>query len=426
MLKMFPCILFLVLLMLVCSCNPAQNSLANVDITSTPLKISETVSPTKEIPTNTPRVDQGQDRITKVVTSTITPETNPSIKSNCIDIQSNSLKVTDESGVLLVLDSHANQVKSINLQSGIMEPLPIDWNWYDWIISPDEHWFLKIDYPENSPTSIIKLVSEKDVKEISSIPIEWKAYRWLNNEQIIFFKTVTDLPLSFAVMVFNPFSGAMLELPIDYPDFYSNFTTVSYLPLVYDPGIQYVVYPGLTEDWSGFILRDIRLGQNLAQIPSHPDNQPKWAPDGKKFAVVGSMNYPKGPFELFMSDSSGKVIQLTSLGGGKLIRGWSWSPDSQRIAFWFIETPTSGKKEILATYNFQTGEVTNLCIPGDKNDSLLPIWSPDSNSFVIQNLDAEKIPHLILVNIARSTATDIGQFKIPLNWLNQLPVLWEK
>ena len=89
------------------------------------------------------------------------------------------------------------------------------------------------------------------------------------------------------------------------------------------------------------------------------------------------------------SPAEGEGTQITRH-GGRLIKGYSWSPDGTRIAFsgnrhgqydvWTVEVPS--------------GEARRLT-DGPELE-VYPAWSPDSRSVLFVRLDGEWMDHAIV------------------------------
>jgi Tol biopolymer transport system component len=146
-------------------------------------------------------------------------------------------------------------------------------------------------------------------------------------------------------------------------------------------------------------LRDLSddTGAPLGELPLAPDrmyqNAASWSPDGKWLAFVAPVGASSS--ELFGIQpgqlAAERWTNLTSDAGAIRINGQatgelSWSPDSDKIAFWV--TPLNGdpldapgQPAVLHILDLASGKVTRLCGYTTPNTTPNPprlVWSPDS------------------------------------------------
>jgi Tol biopolymer transport system component len=184
------------------------------------------------------------------------------------------------------------------------------------------------------------------------------------------------------------------------------------------------------------VLWDIENQHSLAsyRIAGDLDTAPRWSLDGKQFAFAPNlfqkMKWPV--YEVLVVDRNGNTIQethLTDYFPWVYIDDLSWSPDGQRIAFWFStfrEQPglsTHGSL-FLAVFDVTSGIVTNYCVPGDndaqlggRRKSIPPIWSPDGKQLIVQSRYSEEHSRVILVDLAIGRAYQIAEDMDPVGWM---------
>jgi Tol biopolymer transport system component len=223
----------------------------------------------------------------------------------------------------------------------------------------------------------------------------------------------------------NPFTGEQQTLTPDFPDLR---TPPEWLPnwgdwngLVYDPSLAHAVYPSA----GGLTLRDLASGQTI----SFPDFDwteafPQWSPDGTRFAFANNIFGERMSSEIFAIGLDGQVRQLSNLSSyyarGYIYPALDWSPDGSHISFWLRAQDLGFSLAVLDT---ATGEVINYCLSGPStiDNAILPLWSPDGTQIVVENYVSLDTSRVVLVDIVRGVAAQIGENLKPLGWMVENP-----
>ena len=125
---------------------------------------------------------------------------------------------------------------------------------------------------------------------------------------------------------------------------------------------------------------------SLVGVGSTASQNPLWSPSGNLVAYVSSKG---GAPEIWLwSRSDGKSVALTSLGAR--INSMNWSPDGRRIAF---AADRYGSEDIYVVA-VPSGEVTRLTSHPDYE--VFPTWTPDGRYVLFDRLDDRWLDHDVL------------------------------
>jgi Tol biopolymer transport system component len=211
--------------------------------------------------------------------------------------------------------------------------------------------------------------------------------------------------------------------------------------IVYDPSLTRVAYPRIRAQYPFYpvSLYDVQNDKELAALDTAFAGDAKWSPDGKYFSIIGSEQGKLGQDIYVVSRDGGQFTPLTNLAKlySKLIfEPYSWSPDSQKIAFWIDADGTDNTEannNSLILLDIATKEMVDLCIKGYGNGQYLPfevnssvsfvshgqpVWSPDSKKLLVTRYDADtkKIVDL-LIDLDNKTAYQVAVDLEPIGWM---------
>ena len=389
----------------------------------------------------TPVREGGQKTVTITPTNTQSPTPKPPdyLVSQCIDLDSGY------SGLLPPVKTAADKLVLAEEQfprlpylltpaNGIKEPIVTDGYFAILLdVSPDH---TKLAYELYSPETYegykIYVVDAKG-KLIYSIP--WKddwfsLLGWLGNEHLLVTKTLKEGEWVSELVAINISNGAIQEFQSKYPDFY--FEGYHLWPgnqVIYDSKFSLAVYPTGEPGAQTISLFDTRNNRVLATLFSgHIFNAgPRWSPDENFLVVAGQVEKPKKRLsgfnrELFLIDRNGIVTQLTHFTEYQMninIGDTAWSPNGQKVAFWFSYDGDSYQQ--LAVFNFWDNSVTRYCVNGfalNVGNSPQPIWSPDSRVILVNNKDTSDSPQkTIWIDINRKIGGVMSSCTTIEGWL---------
>jgi len=277
---------------------------------------------------------------------------------------------------------------------------------------------------------------------------------WISEEYIRHLKLINRDPLQYQLLVINIQTGESLQLRMKFPDMdatgwkaeglhpYRGDETAN---VIYDPSLTKAVY---TKKGTFISLYDVKEDKEQAVIKMQRSD-PMWSPNAQYFTFKGWK--PGKPEEIYIISRDGNqftpLTHLSQYYPHSLFGAYSWSPDSQKIAFWATKTDKYGEYETLFIFDFVDRKITDTCIQGIGSwfsiieaglTDLSPavpsplgkhfeldgrlIWSPDSTQIIIAQLD-EKNQQVVdlLVDLERNLAYPIATGLEPMGWLSGEP-----
>lgn len=421
---------------------------------------SATVSPTPT-PTFTPRLSTQSPTLTPfsatpTVTITVNIIDSSHLKTQCLEILPNLPQDGGLSGTLALSPfpkDYKNPAILLDLETNTQKLLSPGENetQVHFTVSPDGKWlaFAQNIWQLGQITDRRLVIADVHGQKFTSIPLSeaesktgWLGY-WLDNQRLITWIDFSPFP----TRVINPFTGEEQVLEAEkYSSYYIFAGTESTwdVPVVHDPTLRRVIYPGYTASKSGtqgnydvaLMLLDRTTGKNITGLVIYgygfPVDRPKWSPDGSQFVFVAmpgeKYSTQSEKDELFIANRDGQITQLTHLANiykGVTIGDYSWSPDGRKLAFWMaLTSPTEqelkfGDGYILAVLDLKTQQVTNYCIPANdySRPASAPVWSLNSGQIVVTNHDGET-RRVVLVDITRNyAAVVINETLVPVGWM---------
>jgi hypothetical protein len=287
------------------------------------------------------------------------------------------------------------------------------------------------------------VIASANGNTMDTIPWEngWYAIAgWLDTQRLAINFASQDPKESHALkaaslLVLNPFTRKQQILRPDFPDIYN------YAPIpdwdfwgitLYNPTLTRLVYLRVNENGVyEYAFWDIQKEQLLTSL-TYDSQIPRWSPDGSYVVLDGlpsGQNYipgGKNTFETFLIGSDGKVEQLTYLNTylNMYLLRYSWSPDGRYIAAWLGSSTMEKKKEAeLVILDTDTKNITNYCLRVKYGQEIYgeappaPIWSPDGNQLIVQDLYADYHRRVFLVAIAQGFSKKIAEDMEPFGWM---------
>jgi Tol biopolymer transport system component len=163
---------------------------------------------------------------------------------------------------------------------------------------------------------------------------------------------------------------------------------------------------------------------------------PIWSPNGEYLTIL---NHEANAEEFYLIARDGKEFQRITNFAEDLdhasIPEYTWSPNSDRIAFWLnseIGDLKDGAQSELAILDIPSGQVTRLCIQGISSIAYEPlsmnhpepIWSPDGRYIMITQWDDPVAPHkyyVLVVDTETGFVEKISENTAPIGWMTSEP-----
>jgi Tol biopolymer transport system component len=205
--------------------------------------------------------------------------------------------------------------------------------------------------------------------------------------------------------------------------------------IIYDPTLTRALYP---KPNSAVSLFNLETNQEIAQLSIPGQTRlPKWSPDGKNLAVIGTKSYSAENIlldEFWVISRDGldrKELSFPPSSFKKVhIEDYSWSPNDSQIAFWLTtdnnKSTTAQNPFELAVLDLDRNEITNYCISGTSTidyatytDPVNIIWSPDGTQLLIvrYNNDNNKNTDEIIVDLKNKSAYKVAENMQPIGWM---------
>ncbi len=467
------CLLVFSLLVAACAANQSATLLAKATASTTaaasepPTRTpnpTETASPTRK-PSTTPTLTASftpTQTIEPTATSTATPIP---IVAQCISPVQAQLSDLKMDGVLVVdedafQDLHSNQYMLNLVTQGRINLRNSSNRWLrGFEVSPDYSNLAYLDGNRNNQNDTFYVVRDGNGKIITNHYAEkdWYGFAgWQDSQHLLINLEkrqygFVDMPL--ALVRWAPYSGDKEVLSPEYPDIEYIIDPVNtwggyvFAPTVYDPSMQYVVYPWVDKNGKAVIslwdLKSKGAVLNITKWYGDVGNQPKWSPNGSAFLINLPIDRDKLE-DLYQVDTNGQLKQLTYLSqkfSEVEFGGYSWSPDGSQIAFWVRTKPDIWNEPgdaqrprtplRLATVDVITGHVRSLCLPGEgwgksvqgeySIEPSSPIWSPDGKHLAVGAGTTGQGGYMVIIDLEQNKSWRFGANSAALGWLTAIP-----
>ena len=301
--------------------------------------------------------------------------------------------------------------------------------------SPDGRWLAYCAFSEESPTGLWLIAESSDHRQKKKTAIDMQlrqfgAHLWLDNQSLIF-TLIRDQVELHPMVVVNPFTGKQQELASEYPGLQlsvagpAGHMQFGISNVVYDPSLDLVLYQEDSGARIYIVLWDRKAETVLAKIEdlATSAHYPIWSPNSRQVAIAVFNHYEeqsdKFIDEWFLVSREGQIERLTHFGEyfeKAYIGAASWSPDSQRLAFWLEVEPSPCPGGQLAIMDTQTREVVDLCVPGSVVNDPPPLWSLDGRLIATRS-SVNNTGYAILVDVEQGWAAQIAEHTHPAGWL---------
>jgi hypothetical protein len=274
-------------------------------------------------------------------------------------------------------------------------------------------------------------------------------FSWQNEQQL---RMVTsDLKHQVYVWMFSPITQEQTELKTDWagayypatphPDQVANWKFdrksiesgyVYGANVLYDPTLTRVAYP---KDGGDVAVVDVQSGKELAHANFQDwGSLPSWSPDGEYLTILNREGTVDNFYLVFRDGEEFQPITaFASLSDFVSVPEYTWSPNSQQIAFWLKvddDRQQDGTQSELAVLDIPTRQIKRLCIQGiSSNDGEplsmnhpAPIWSPDGRYIMITQWDDPATPkgyYVLAIDTETGSIEKVSENTAPIGWMTK-------
>lgn len=387
---------------------------------------------------------------TKLPVVTPNATLNPgNVEYHCINISEDATKLNDMGGTLVLngypgpstngkLISYSSVL--VDMSSGNQIPLLADDSTNRFVVSPSGD-YLAFDTPIRNDYSKSQInILDANGKILSRIEVEQVLVfmEWLNDKTLLVNSLIEHNPMIFLSpfdqrqKIVEPFiTEAERIAPFDH-ELLLQWGFYAYHKIIYNPTLPRAVYAASDQDGAKAVFRDLTSNKDISILRGQAWGvSPKWSPDGTKFAIGKNTNSPFETikYELVILDQNGEQLFTTHLSALPTpidISSLSWSPDGNRVAFWYT---TNGDINVnrdfrLAIFDTKTQKTIDYCVTKHaenhrwhRND-ISPIWSPDGNFLLIETRDTgDNNANVVVVDLVQEYAAIVKTGYEPVGWM---------
>jgi WD40 repeat protein len=257
---------------------------------------------------------------------------------------------------------------------------------------------------------------------------EWShIVRWLDNDKLLILNHGSSLTMS----IYDPATGAQNRVSGEISSSFIPSVSWREAPVIFSPDLTRILVP---DGESILKLFDAETKKEIAVFePVLNEHVPVWLPDASGFIFSNyiwvpdtTMGFrPIGDTLVFVSrDGDAKnIVELLDSPSAMVIDSYSWSPNSQLIAFWTMDVVDSfGYLTILDAI---TGEISNTCIESKflRANDVVPVWSSDGNQVAFQIFEGTSFQSgkLVIYDLNKNVAIKFDENLRPIGWMNNEP-----
>lgn len=396
-----------------------------------------------------------------LLTSSMIPKskaTSSDFQKRCITISSPPDKMKIEGAIVFLENRGQSMLLMGEHEIQIPEQYQSINSNYHQSVSPNRNLLLyrQVTYrPDMSANLVIAASNGSIINEFSEDKYKWlPGIDWFSDEYLRYPVKSIDDEEQLDLFALQVSTGEVQKLRTSFPDMVDGnlidwgidtwsiyFGIKKGVNVIYDPSLELAVYPKMRDDYPKegqriylTSLYDVQNDVELTEIHLPGSSQPAWSPDGQYFTIIGQdpITYSS---DIYIISRTGDVFTpITNLAKQyprSAFGTYSWSADSQYIAFWFkeVEQEISDNDYSLMLFDRATLEITDLCIKGNSVSAPLgynssfnlrgkPIWSPDGRILLITQYDPSTQDAIdLLIDLKNKIAYQIATNLEPVGWM---------